>query len=124
MVRDAYWTLLGYFNSLRLLCGAKLQIQDDVNDRLDLLSESLGQRRRGIELTSRGPLSVIPSHLQDMATLYPDALGVILATYALLSVVEALSGIGGATGFRSPAVLPSRRSDVRRGLSGVAVSRP
>ncbi|WP_034518484.1 helicase-related protein [Actinomadura rifamycini] len=83
-VRDAYWTLLGYFNSLRLLGGAKLQIQDDVNDRLDLLSESLGQKRRDIgrdiELTSREPSSAIPGHLQDMAKPYPDALGVILAT--------------------------------------------
>ncbi|MFI9559088.1 helicase-related protein [Nonomuraea endophytica] len=83
-VRDAYWTLLGYFNSLRLLGGAKLQVQDDVNDRLDLLSESLGQKRRDIgrdiELTSREPSSAIPGHLQDMATPFPDALGVILAT--------------------------------------------
>lgn len=83
-VRDAYWTLLGYFNSLRLLGGAKLQVQDDVNDRLDLLSESLGQERRDIgrdiELTSREPSSAIPGHLQDMTTPYPDALGVILAT--------------------------------------------
>ncbi|MEU9842597.1 helicase-related protein [Actinomadura sp. NPDC048032] len=83
-VRDAYWTLLGYFNSLRLLGGAKLQVQDDVNDRLDLLSESLGQKRRDIrrdiELTSREPSSAIPGHLQDMATPYPDALDVILAT--------------------------------------------
>ncbi|WP_244894168.1 helicase-related protein [Planobispora rosea] len=83
-VRDAYWTLLGYFNSLRLLGGAKLQVQDDVNDRLDLLSETLGQKRRDIgrdiELTSREPSSAIPGHLQDMATPYPDALGVILAT--------------------------------------------
>ncbi|WP_433418743.1 helicase-related protein [Microtetraspora malaysiensis] len=83
-VRDAYWTLLGYFNSLRLLGGAKLQVQDDVTDRLDLLSESLGQKRRDIgrdiELTSREPSSAIPGHLQDMATPYPDALGVILAT--------------------------------------------
>jgi hypothetical protein len=83
-VRDTYWTLLGYFNSLRLLGGAKLQVQDDVNDRLDLLSESLGQKRRDIgrdiELTSREPSSAIPGHLQDMATPYPDALGVILAT--------------------------------------------
>lgn len=83
-VRDAYWTLLGYFNSLRLLGGAKLQVQDDVNDRLDLLSESLGQKRRDIgrdiELTSREPSSAIPGHLQDIATPYPDALGVILAT--------------------------------------------
>ncbi|MDT0300715.1 helicase-related protein [Streptomonospora wellingtoniae] len=83
-VRDAYWTLLGYFNSLRLLAGARLQVQDDVNDRLDLLSRTLNQPRReigrDIELTSREPSSAIPGHLQDMETPYPDALGVILAT--------------------------------------------
>ncbi|MFC3985607.1 helicase-related protein [Streptosporangium jomthongense] len=83
-VRDAYWTLLGYFNSLRLLGGAKLQVQDDVNDRLDLLSDGSPQKRRiigrDIELTSREPSSAIPGHLQDMATPYPNALGVILAT--------------------------------------------
>lgn len=83
-VRDAYWTLLGYFNSLRLLGGAKLQVQDDVNDRLDLLSRTLLQKRRDIgrdiELTSREPSSAIPGHLQDMVKPYPDALGVILAT--------------------------------------------
>jgi hypothetical protein len=84
VVRDAYWTLLGYFNSLRLLAGAKLQVQDDVNDRLDHLSGSLGHKRRDIgreiELTSREPSSAIPVHLRDMATPYPEALGVILAT--------------------------------------------
>lgn len=83
-VRDTYWTLLGYFNSLRLLAGAKLQVQDDINDRLDHLSESLGHKRRDIgrdiELTSREPSSAIPVHLQDMATTYPEALGIILAT--------------------------------------------
>ncbi|MGW7594703.1 helicase-related protein, partial [Streptomyces rubiginosohelvolus] len=29
-VRDAYWTLVGYFNSLRLLAAAELQVHDDV----------------------------------------------------------------------------------------------
>src|SRR5690606_20255463 len=31
-VRDAYWTLVGYFNSLRLLAAAELQVLDDVQD--------------------------------------------------------------------------------------------
>lgn len=120
MVHDAYWTLLGYFNSLRLFCGTKLQIQKDVNDRLDLLNESIGHRRRDIELMSRGPLSAIPGHLQDMATPYPDVLGVILATYASLSVIKSPIRSRWADGFRPPAVLLSRRSDARRGLPGAA----
>ncbi len=29
-VTDPYWTLVGYFNSLRVLGGARMQVQDDV----------------------------------------------------------------------------------------------
>ncbi|MEV0350660.1 helicase-related protein [Nonomuraea sp. NPDC050680] len=83
-VRDTYWTLLGYFNSLRLLAGAKLQVQDDVTDRLGLLSKQFRQDEReilrDIELTSREPSSAIPVHLQNMAKSFPNAIDVILAT--------------------------------------------
>ncbi|MFC4470907.1 helicase-related protein [Streptomyces xiangluensis] len=83
-VRDAYWTLLGYFNSLRLLAGAKLQVHDDVEDRLQLLAKTLGDEKRqilqDIELTSREPSSAIPRHLQEMAWSLPEAIDVILAT--------------------------------------------
>ncbi|SEG94127.1 Helicase conserved C-terminal domain-containing protein [Thermomonospora echinospora] len=83
--RDPYWTLLGYFNSLRLLAGAKLQVQDDVTDRLGLLAQALQEKKReiqwDIELTSREPSSAIPRHLQDMARSLPaPAVDVILAT--------------------------------------------
>ncbi|MEU5437709.1 helicase-related protein [Streptomyces sp. NPDC020719] len=84
-VRDAYWTLLGYFNSLRLLAGARLQVHDDVEDRLRLLARTLGpEERRGlvdIELTSREPSGAIPRHLQNMAVALPaESIDVILAT--------------------------------------------
>ena len=36
-VRDAYFTLVGYFNSLRVLAAAELQVNDDVHDRLKFL---------------------------------------------------------------------------------------
>ncbi len=55
--RDAYWTLVGYFNSMRVLAGAKLQVQDDVRDRLDVLARESGCDPRPIdeqiEMTSR-----------------------------------------------------------------------
>jgi hypothetical protein len=87
-VKDPYWTLVGYFNSLRVLGGARMQVQDDVNDRLDLLSALHGQPRREIpvdrriELTSREASGDIPDHLRRMAITLPDldTLDVILAT--------------------------------------------
>lgn len=85
-VKDPYWTLIGYFNSLRVLGGARMQVQDDVNDRLDLLSRQHAVERRKIEnrieLTSREPSGDIPDHLRRMDIRYPDpaALDVILAT--------------------------------------------
>jgi hypothetical protein len=85
-VKDPYWTLLGYFNSLRVLAGAKLQVQDDVEDRVELLAREAGTSKRTIdeqiEMTSRESSADIPNHLKRMARRYPDraALDVILAT--------------------------------------------
>lgn len=85
-VKDPYWTLIGYFNSLRVLGGARMQVQDDVNDRVELLSTARGTKPRPlenrIELTSREPSGHIPEYLKRMAEEYPSpgALDVILAT--------------------------------------------
>jgi hypothetical protein len=84
--RDPYWTLVGYFNSLRVLGGARMQVQDDVTDRLQLIAGG-GETRllepdSRIELTSRESSSAIPAHLKRMEKSHPDpdALDVILAT--------------------------------------------
>jgi hypothetical protein len=85
-IKDPYWTLVGYFNSLRVLGGARMQVQDDVNDRLELLSASHRAAKRDIErrieLTSREPSGDIPDHLRRMAIAYPseESVDVILAT--------------------------------------------
>lgn len=85
-IKDPYWTLVGYFNSLRVLGGARMQVQDDVDDRLDLLSRAHETARREIEhrieLTSRESSGDIPDHLRRMAISLPssEALDVILAT--------------------------------------------
>ncbi|GAA1739296.1 helicase-related protein [Nonomuraea bangladeshensis] len=75
-VRDAYWTLVGYFNSLRLLAAAELQVLDDVQDRLKLLAEQHGaelrQADRLTELTSRVKSSDIPKRLKDLERILPD----------------------------------------------------
>lgn len=97
-VRDTYWTLVGYFNSLRLLAGARLQVHDDVVDRLDYLARLLGEPKRElpyvIELTSREPSSEIPKHLKEMDRALPDEpVDVILATN-LISVGVDINRLG------------------------------
>lgn len=86
-VRDAYWTLLGYFNSLRVLGGAFMQVQDDVPDRLKLIANRLGHEMRELdgttlELTSRIDSTQVPAALERLGTSLPDpdAPDVVLAT--------------------------------------------
>jgi hypothetical protein len=85
-VRDTYWTLIGYFNSLRLLAAAELQFHDDVQDRLRLLADRQHTDPRPAELlgelTSRVKSSEIPKRLKDLKRALPDdgALDAVLAT--------------------------------------------
>ncbi|MFC4588727.1 helicase-related protein [Sphaerisporangium corydalis] len=84
-VRDAYWTLIGYFNSLRLLAAAELQVNDDVQDRLKLLAERANVQARAAdvqaELTSRVKSSDIPRRLKELELALPnDAFDTVLAT--------------------------------------------
>ncbi|MFG1621645.1 helicase-related protein [Kribbella sp. NPDC049227] len=86
-VTDAYWTLVGYFNSLRLLSAAELQVRDDVQDRLEMLAarRDLARPREAsslVELSSRANSSDIPRHLKqlDLALPHRDTLDVLLAT--------------------------------------------
>ena len=85
-VRDAYWTLVGYFNSLRLLAAAELQVHDDVQDRLKYLADRDDVPRRpadlSAELTSRIDSSEVPARLRDLERALPDegAFDTVLAT--------------------------------------------
>jgi hypothetical protein len=85
-IKDPYWTLVGFFNSLRVLGGARMQVSDDVSDRMELLAQLHRVEKRDhekrIELTSRESSADIPARLSEMAISYPDpeAVDVILAT--------------------------------------------
>ncbi|MGX1542850.1 helicase-related protein [Streptomyces adustus] len=85
-VRDAYWSLVGYFNSLRLLSAAELQVHDDVVAYLELLAEREGVTVRSVanysELTSRVDASEIPTRLKGIEKKLPDedTVDVLLAT--------------------------------------------
>lgn len=85
-VRDAYWTLVGYFNSLRLLAAADLQVRDDVEAYLEFQADRDGTEKRTImemtELTSRATSSEIPARLKQIERRYPhdETVDVLLAT--------------------------------------------
>jgi hypothetical protein len=76
-VRDDYWTLLGYFNSLRVLGSTYLQVLDDVPDRIEVLAARRDTEPRAIsqepvELTSRVDQTKIPSAMNQLETSYPN----------------------------------------------------
>ncbi|MEU5161028.1 helicase-related protein [Streptomyces sp. NPDC020875] len=85
-VRDAYWSLVGYFNSLRLLSAAELQVHDDVVAYLDRLAERDGVPKREIreqtELTSRADAGDVPGRLAQISLglPHPEVVDVLLAT--------------------------------------------
>lgn len=83
---DLYWTLLGYFNSLRVLGGAYIQVLDDVPDQMKVIARRRGETQRDAkeirELTSRKRSSEIPRELQilEQARGKTGAADVVLAT--------------------------------------------
>lgn len=87
-VRDHYWTLVGYFGSLRVLGAASMQVRDDVALRLGLLANSLAENRRSadyvLELTSNVAGSEIPNHLRAIEVRYDNEesppVDIVLAT--------------------------------------------
>jgi len=68
---DYYWTLVGYFNSIRELGGAVTLAQADIIERLNSINKrDLNKKRRTflnpIELTSRVDSSEIPQFLKKL----------------------------------------------------------
>lgn len=83
-VKDPYWTLVGYFNSLRVLGAARMQVQDDVSDRIAYLVDD-GEKRSiadRIELTSRESSADLPERLSRMEDTISsgEPVDVVLAT--------------------------------------------
>lgn len=83
---DLYWTLLGYFNSLRVLGGSYMQIIDDVPDQMKVVARRRGEVAREIgtprEMTSRKKSGEIPAELRALACVRgdKDSPDVVLAT--------------------------------------------
>lgn len=96
---DYYWTLLGYFNSIRELGGASSLVYGDIRERLgQIQSRDLKryQEKRYInrieELTSRISSSEIPSTLKKLETSFVrdkiQALDICLATNMVATGVD------------------------------------
>ena len=80
---DSFWTIIGYFNSLKQLGGAVVNVIDDVQGRLAFLagtkfnsyflpSFSMPDSQHYDELTSRKTNSEIGSVLKNLEISYPD----------------------------------------------------
>ena len=88
-VRDPYWTLVSYFNSLRELGGALVLMQDDVNDTVALLAQRRKEVRRWPgsieELTSRRTQAEVRDMLSRLSvrTGQGAPLDIVLATNML-----------------------------------------
>lgn len=87
--RDAYWTLVTYFNSLKVLGGALVLMEDDVRVTVDALAQQRGETARLLqtpeELTSRKKSSEIPIILRDLGRTIgdPACVDVLLASNML-----------------------------------------
>ncbi|QCB28201.1 helicase-related protein [Corynebacterium endometrii] len=84
---DPYWTLLGYFNSLRVLGSAYLQAVDDVPKRIEIIAKREGTDPRKnidsnppLELTSRVNAGEIITIRKKMEQQNSDAPNIVLAT--------------------------------------------
>ena len=97
---DPYWTMMGYFNSLRELGHAATLLRADIREYLNAMWDRIGLRReevrklsvdprrfinRDVELTSRVQSNDIPSILQQLFANYDnskrnDAIDVCFAT--------------------------------------------
>ncbi len=97
--KDAYWTLVGYFNSLRELGGALVLMQDDVNDSIALYASARSEEKRPLnsveELTSRRTQEEIREMLDllDIKVGSPGAVDGVLATN-MVSVGVDISRLG------------------------------
>lgn len=93
-VKNPYWTLVGYYNTLRELGHNLTLVNDDVNDYLMNMAKRRGVDYRRIgepeELTSRIDATHIPELLERLFIGYPDkmAIQVLLATNMIATGVD------------------------------------
>lgn len=96
---DKYWTLTGYFNSLRELGRCSTMVSDDIKDHVKRIAkrENIDERKifRAKELTGRKKAGEIPWILEKLEAKYPDdnPINILLATN-MISVGIDISRLG------------------------------
>ena len=87
--RDPYWTLVAYFNSLKVLGGALVLMEDDVRVTVEAMARQRGETARSLEtpeeLTSRKKSAEIPEILKRLGKSMsaPDCVDILLASNML-----------------------------------------
>jgi len=78
-VIDPYYTLVGYYNSIRELGGAVRLLQDDIPKRINRIKNKYRMdkvrylnKSTNVEITSRMPSYRIPDQLKKLETVYTD----------------------------------------------------
>lgn len=80
---DPFWTLVGYFNAVRELAGARNLYRQDIPERVRIISASNPRPLpddRAYELSSRTPSTDLPSILSMLEGCYPDAPDALFTT--------------------------------------------
>ena len=79
---DSFYTLVGYFNAIRELAGARTLYDQDIPDRMRnaRAPERPGQPKEPVELSSSQSSTELPGMLEKLAVPAPDAPDAVLAT--------------------------------------------
>lgn len=98
-VKDKYWTLVSYFNSIRELGGFISLAQDDIPMYSDVLNQRYTDERmryvKVTELTSRKKAEDIPETLEQLFVSHPDRRAIdILAATNMISVGVDIDRLG------------------------------
>lgn len=106
-IKDKYWTLVGYFNTIRELGKCSTFVEDDIKDQV----RRIGMRRKAPfrtffaaeELTSRKTAEEIPNILERLQIPYPDKGNIpILLASNMISVGVDIDRLGVMTVVSQP----------------------
>ncbi|MBU7018879.1 MAG: hypothetical protein HXS44_15325 [Theionarchaea archaeon] len=87
---DFFWTLTGYFNSIRELAGVMAVYRQDIVERINKISENPRQieDQNTVEISSRKSSTELPEILDVLSRRFPDSPDALFATSMLGTGVD------------------------------------